>query len=65
MQTLIINSMAYVEMRMIMVKILWNFDLKLCDEDEDWLDQPVYLVFKKRPLMVQVRPRDDKKRLLQ
>ncbi|EFQ36369.1 cytochrome P450 [Colletotrichum graminicola M1.001] len=51
------KHMAYVEIRMIMVKMLWNFDLKLCDEDEDWLDQPVFLVFKKRPLMVKVRPR--------
>ncbi|KAK2008307.1 cytochrome P450 [Colletotrichum eremochloae] len=54
------KHMAYVEMRMIMAKMLWNFDLKLCDENEDWLDQPVFLVFKKRPLMVQVRPRDDR-----
>jgi cytochrome P450 len=51
--------MAYVEMRMIMVKVLWHFDLTLCDEDEGWLDQPVFLVFKKRPLMVRVRPRVD------
>lgn len=51
-------NMACVEMRMIMVKMLWNFDLKLCNEEEDWLDQPVDLVFKKRPLMVHVRPRD-------
>lgn len=42
-----------------MVKVLWNFDLRLVDEDEDWLDQPVFLVFKKRPLMVQVRLRGD------
>jgi hypothetical protein len=42
-----------------MVKVLWHFDLTLCDEDEGWLDQPVFLVFKKRPLMVRVRPRVD------
>ncbi|KAF6837161.1 cytochrome P450 [Colletotrichum plurivorum] len=53
------RHMAYVEMRMIMTKMLWNFDLKLCDEDENWLDQPVFLVFKKRPLLVHVRPRND------
>lgn len=51
------HSMAYVEMKMMMVKMLWNFDLRLVDKDEDWLDQPVFLIFKERPLMVQVRPR--------
>lgn len=53
--------MAYVEMRMIMVKMLWNFDYELCDESDNWLDQKVYLVWKKEPLMVQLRPRKDVK----
>ncbi|KLU92793.1 hypothetical protein MAPG_11778 [Magnaporthiopsis poae ATCC 64411] len=51
------RHMAYVEMRMIMVKMLWNFDLELCDGQENWLDQKVYLVFQKHPLMVRIRPR--------
>ena len=51
-------SMAYVEMRMIMVKMLWNFDYRLCDENDNWLDQKVYLVWKKEPLMVCLKPRE-------
>ncbi len=51
--------MAYVEMRMILVKMLWNFDYKLCDESQNWLDQKVYLVWQKNPLMVQLEPRKD------
>lgn len=58
------HSMAYVEMRMIMVKVLWNFDYELCDENDNWLDQKVYLVWKKEPLMVQLKPRKDVKELL-
>lgn len=58
------HSMAYVEMRMIMVKMLWNFDYELCDENDNWLDQKVYLVWKKEPLMVQLKPRKDVKELL-
>ena len=53
--------MAYVEMRMIMVKMLWNFDYELCDESDNWLDQKVYLVWKKEPLTVQLKPRKDVK----
>jgi hypothetical protein len=51
--------MAYVEMRMILVRMLWNFDYKLCDESQNWLDQKVYLVWRKNPLMVQLKPRKD------
>ena len=58
------HSMAYVEMRMIMAKMLWNFDYKLCDENDNWLDQKVYLVWKKEPLMVQLKPRKDVKEML-
>jgi hypothetical protein len=51
--------MAYVEMRMILANMLWNFDYKLCDESQNWLDQKVYLVWQKNPLMVQLKPRKD------
>ena len=50
-------SMAYVEMRMILASMLWNFDYKLCDKSQNWLDQKVYLVWQKNPLMVQLKPR--------
>jgi hypothetical protein len=53
--------MAYVEMRMILVSMLWNFDYELCDESKNWLDQKVYLVWRKDPLMVRLVPRRDLK----
>ena len=54
-------SMAYVEMRMILVSMLWNFDYELCDESKNWLHQKVYLVWRKDPLMVRLVPRRDLK----
>ncbi|PMD41851.1 cytochrome P450 [Hyaloscypha variabilis F] len=51
------RHMAYVEMRMILVSMLWNFDYELCDESQNWLDQKVYLVWRKDPLMVRLVPR--------
>jgi cytochrome P450 len=44
--------MAYHEMRLIITKVLWNFDLELCEESKGWLDQPVYTLRQKGPLVV-------------
>lgn len=50
------SSLAYVEMRLIMASILWHFDLELVPGQEDWLDQKIFLVWEKRPLMVRLKP---------
>lgn len=45
---------------MIMIKMLWNFDLKLCDESDDWLGkQRVFLVWAKIPFFVQLKSRSE------
>ncbi|KAL1796932.1 hypothetical protein ACET3X_005472 [Alternaria dauci] len=48
------KNMAYHEMRLIITKVLWNFDLELFDENKDWLDQTVYTLWQKEPLVVKV-----------
>lgn len=48
-------SMAYYEMRLILAKVMYHFDLELCSESEGWADQEAYLVWEKRPLMVNMR----------
>jgi cytochrome P450 len=48
--------MAWHEMRLIIAKVLYNFDLTLCPESENWLKQKVYLIWEKHPLIVQVKP---------
>lgn len=40
------------EMRMVLVKVFWHFDLELCAGMEGWLDQKSYLTWQKGPLIV-------------
>lgn len=53
-------SMAYHEMRVILAKVLWSFDLELCEGQGDWMEQKVFLVWEKKPLAVKLTVwRDD------
>jgi hypothetical protein len=47
--------MAYHEMRLIITKVLYNFDMQLCPESEDWANQYVFTLWEKHPLMVKLR----------
>lgn len=48
--------MAYHEMRLILAKVIYNFDLELCPESRNWTDQRVFGFWEKPPLMVKVKP---------
>jgi cytochrome P450 len=49
-------SMAYHEMRLILTKVLYNFDIELLPESANWIDdQKVYSLWQKTPLMVKVK----------
>lgn len=51
-------SLAYAEMRLILARIIWNFDMKLADRDEKWIDHnEVYTIWEKKPLKVYMTPR--------
>lgn len=43
-------------MRLILASILWNFDMELVSGQENWIDQKIYLVWEKHPLMVKLTP---------
>jgi hypothetical protein len=45
-------SLAYHEIRMILAKVLWNFDMELCQESLAWLNQEVHVIWEKGPLMI-------------
>lgn len=47
----------YHEMRLILTKTLYNFDLTLCEESKRWADQKTYIMWEKKPLMVRLTPR--------
>jgi len=41
--------------RVFLAKVVWNFDLDMLENQEDWLDQEAYLVFEPKPLLVKLR----------
>lgn len=51
------RNLAYAEMRTIMARLVFNFDLKLAPESQGWLDQKIYNLWQKPPLMVHLTPR--------
>ncbi|OCL03416.1 cytochrome P450 monooxygenase-like protein [Glonium stellatum] len=50
------KNLAYAEMRVIMAKVIWNFDIELVDTTADWFDQKVFALWEKAPLMVRLKP---------
>lgn len=49
-------SLAYVEMRIVLARLLWNFDLVgLAPQCENWADQEIYLFWEKSELLVQLK----------
>ncbi|CAG7916981.1 unnamed protein product [Penicillium olsonii] len=55
------RNLAYVEMRIIMARMIFNFDMELAQPERDWLDQNCYLLWEKSGLMVRLQPRDMQK----
>ncbi|KAK2040937.1 cytochrome P450 [Colletotrichum somersetense] len=51
------KNLAYAEMRMILARVIWTFDLRLDDVSRDWLDQPTYIIWAKPSLMVHLTKR--------
>ncbi|XP_014556637.1 hypothetical protein COCVIDRAFT_37744 [Bipolaris victoriae FI3] len=49
------QNLANHEMRIILAKLVWNFDFELCDESRSWIQQKVYMLWDKPPLIVKAR----------
>lgn len=50
-------SLAYIEMRIILSRVLWNFDMRIAEESVDWMSkQRIYNLWEKGPLMVYLTP---------
>lgn len=53
-----LNSMGWMEMRTILAKVYWSFDLELVDKDLDWHAQSeMHTLWKKPNLMVRLKKR--------
>ncbi|KAH9238481.1 hypothetical protein K456DRAFT_1746559 [Colletotrichum gloeosporioides 23] len=51
------RNLAYSEMRVILARVIWNFDLKVADDSTNWTEQKLYGLWKKGPLNVHLTPR--------
>lgn len=52
----IFSSLAYAELKLILARILYNFDMDLVDPDENWMDQKAFFIWTKPPLNVYLTP---------
>ena len=50
------HSLAYAEMRLILAKVVFNFDMQIADPDADWFDQKIFTLWDKGPLPVYLTP---------
>jgi hypothetical protein len=52
--------MAWMELRIIIAKMVFLFDFELVDDKLDWVrDSPTYILFDKPELWTRITPRDD------
>lgn len=52
------RNLAYAEMRLILARLLWNFDFELAPGSEGWEEaQPATIIWQKSPLMVTLTER--------
>ncbi|KAL8961495.1 MAG: hypothetical protein Q9193_001954 [Seirophora villosa] len=51
------KSLAYFEMRSILARMLWHFEIQLEEESRDWADHNEYVLWDKPPLWVRLQHR--------
>ncbi|KAK7420612.1 hypothetical protein QQZ08_010304 [Neonectria magnoliae] len=51
------KNLAYAELRMILARVMWNFDIKLADRSSDWMNQRTFLAWEKEGLYIHLTPR--------
>ena len=53
------NSLATAEMRLVLAKMLWHFDLELENPDDDWYGRlKAFMVWERGGLKVRLTPRE-------
>ncbi|MCJ1409794.1 hypothetical protein MMC19_003877 [Ptychographa xylographoides] len=48
------KNLAFLTMRLVLAKLLWNFDIAADGDVEDWASQKTYILWEKRPLPVRL-----------
>ncbi|POS72720.1 isotrichodermin C-15 hydroxylase [Diaporthe helianthi] len=49
------RSLAFAQLRALMCRILFTFDLELAEESKNWLEQRHQIIWEKRPLLVHLK----------
>lgn len=49
------RALALAEMKLILSRVLWSFDMELVDHEMNWPEQRIFFLWSKRPLMVRLR----------
>ena len=53
----LLSSLAYAEMRLILARVLWNFDLEVEEKSRRWVnDMKMFLLWEKQSLFVKLKP---------
>ncbi|KAL4781966.1 cytochrome P450 [Aspergillus varians] len=52
------RNLAYAEMRTILAKLLWHFNISLDERSAAWVDVKSYVVWEKKPLLVKLQARN-------
>jgi len=50
-------SLAYNEMRSVMARMIWHFDMQLCEDSENWIQQNCFFMWDKPALNVKLSHR--------
>jgi cytochrome P450 len=51
------QNLAHIELKIILARVLWNFDLELCEESRGWIEGQRFYILADRPeLMVRLTP---------
>ncbi|KAM0806079.1 putative benzoate 4-monooxygenase cytochrome P450 [Usnea florida] len=53
------RSLAYIEMRSILTRVLWNFDIQIDKTSSGWMEQKEYTLWDKPPLWVRLTHKED------
>jgi len=51
------KNLAWAEMRLILAKLLWNFDVGVAPESDNWIQQKTYILWQKPPLVLKLKHR--------
>lgn len=49
------RGLAYMEMRLVLARLVWAFDMEIMGESERWTDQKTWVLYEKLPLMAKLR----------